>query len=167
MGGDNLKCIAPQCAEIKKFKDQVDQHYGGEHLPTMFIYMPIRDYHSDCANQPKHADYPLPKCSENLVPRIKASIAYLRRKGVKVAERVPEQWPVDKLLQARGYEEHTATKIAHALNNSKGDFGHKPMKKDYYIFDHPGDDWWKKAIRHLIVPRSADTLTKDHSALNQ
>jgi hypothetical protein len=134
----NLKCIVPQCAEMKV-------KTGKEHLPTMVIWMP-KDV--------------------NLTNPIRESIDYLKTRKVKVTERTPHGWKVQDLLRARGFSEELVQKIKDKLSKAKGQFGHKPITGGGHIVDHPGTDhWWKKALRH-IPELSEDTFVKDHSRMH-
>lgn len=135
----NLKCIAPQCAEIKEQTHK-------EHLPTMMIYMP-KDY--------------------ELYGAIQGSISYLKnRLNGKLAVRTPHPWAIHELMQARGFDNSTVESVKTALQKAKGPFGHKPMTKNGYIVDHPGTDgWWKKALRKVFSYKQ-DSLKKDHSVMH-
>merc|ERR1719235_1653417 len=63
MAKQNLKCIAPQVAEIKKKSFH-------EHLPTMMIYMPLRDH--GCNKTYKDNKGVEKPCQENIVPKIRS-----------------------------------------------------------------------------------------------
>jgi hypothetical protein len=138
-GLKNLKCIAPQCAELKEQTHK-------EHLPTMMIYMP-KDY--------------------EIYGAIQGSIAYLRnRLNGKLAVRTPHPWAVHELMQARGFDNATVEAVRKSLKKAKGPFGHDPMTDNGYIVDHPGTDgWWKKALRRVFTYKQ-DSLKKDHSVMH-
>lgn len=131
----NLKCIAPQVAAPK-------ENFDNAHLPTMFIWM-TKD--------------------GNLTVPVQTAIHKLRKKNVPVAERTPHPWKVHDLMVARGYSEKTADEVVHKLMNAKGSYGHKPLTRNGFIKDHPGDTkWWINAVRK-VFPESEDSLMKDHS----
>lgn len=135
----NLKCIAPQCAEMK-WKTHA------EHLPTMMIWMP-KDF--------------------NLTNPIRETIDYLRRdRKVRVAERTPHAWKVHELMKARGFSDEVADKVKKRLFNAKGQFGHRPVTKGGHLIDHPGTQaWWQLALRP--IPEFADdNFVKDHSIMH-
>jgi hypothetical protein len=137
----NLKCIAPQCAEIKERTHK-------EHLPTMFIYMPK---------------------DNEIRGQVESSINYLKKRlNGKVAVRTPHPWAVHELMAARGFSEKKINATQEALQKAKGPFGHPPMSKNGYIVDHPGtDDWWKNALRkHALLTHKEDSLKKDHSVMH-
>jgi len=135
----NLKCIAPQCAEMK-WKTH------NEHLPTMVIWMP-KDI--------------------NLTNPIRETIDYLRRdRKVKVAERTPHAWKVHDLMKARGFSDEVTEKVKKRLQKATGEFGHSPMTKGGHIKDHPGSQaWWQIALR-TVPELKDDSFVKDHSVMH-
>jgi len=135
----NLKCIAPQCAEMKwKTKS--------EHLPTMMIWMP-KDL--------------------NITNPIRDTIRYLKTdRKVKVAERTPHPWKVHDLMKARGFSDEAAEDVRTRLQKAKGQFGHAPMEKGGMLKDHPGtQQWWQIALRSSRHLRT-DSFIKDHSVMH-
>lgn len=138
-GIPNLKCIAPQCAEMKYQTHK-------EHLPTMVIYMP-KDV--------------------NISYKVENSIRYLQKKlNGRVAVRTPHPWAIHELMQARGFSSERIDAVRNALKHHKGPFGHKILTGNGYLVDHPGTDYqWKKALS-TVIPHSEDSLVKDHSVMH-
>jgi len=139
-GLPNLKCIAPQCAELRK-------RTGEEHLPTMMIYM---------------------RKDDSIYGDVQSSIQYLKKRlNGKVAVRQVHPWAVHELMIARGFPADKVERVKKALRNSKGPYGHKPITGNGYIVDHPGTDgWWRKNVQR-VFPRNEDSLMKDHSVMHQ
>jgi len=144
----NLKCIAPQAAEMK-YKTHK------EHLPTMILWMP-RDF--------------------NLTNPIQGDLEYLRSRKLRVAERTPHPWSVSHLMKERGYPDEITDEVVKRLKKAKSPFAqkgkmkfaHKPMTETGYIVDHPGtDSWWIRPIAQYLGSRQNDTLVKDHSKFHQ
>jgi len=145
----NLKCIAPQAAEMK-YKNHK------EHLPTMIIWMP-RDF--------------------NITNPVQADLKYLREeRKLRVAERTPHPWSVNKLMKERGYPDEITDEVVARLKKAKSPFAqkgkekyaHKPMTETGFIVDHPGTDgWWIHPIAQFLGSRQNDTLVKDHSKFHQ